>query len=109
MADLDTVALFVDVDGHHFVAHGNEIELLAIAAPTGPASAIRGSLPHTISRREGNDKILRSPVRQHGEGNKPAVGRELSARLSAGVRDGQEARFFPGIERNNADFGISAR
>jgi len=109
MADLDAVALLVNIDGHHFVAHGNEIELLAIAAPTGPMSAICGSLPHAISGREWNDKNLRSPVRQHGEGNKPAVRRELSARLSAGVRDGQHARFFLGIERNNADFGISAR
>ena len=109
MADLDTFALLLNVDGHHFVAHGNEIDLLAIAAPTGPVSAIGGSLPHTISCREGNDKNLRSAVCQHREGNKPAVGRELSARLSAGVRDGQQAWFFLGIERDDAEFGISGR
>jgi hypothetical protein len=109
VADLDTVSLLVNVDGHHFVTHGNEIQLLAITGPTGPASAIGGSLPQTISGREGNDKNLRSPVRQHSEGNEPAVGRELSARLSAGVRAGQQAPFFLGIQRNNADFGISAR
>jgi hypothetical protein len=84
MADFEAVTFFVDLDRIHRVAHIDIIELLAIAAPTGPVSSIGGNLPHPVATRNGNDKNFGPGRKENSEGDEFAVGRKLSAGTRTG-------------------------
>jgi len=98
MADFEAVSFFVDLDGIHRVANIDVIELLAIAAPTGPVSSIGGNLPHAVAAGKRNDKNFGPGRKKNSEGDEFAVGRELSA----GIRTG-------GARRRNDGTGWIAR
>src|SRR5208283_519464 len=93
-------------DGLHRVAHIDVIELLAIAAPTGPVSTIGRDLPHAVAAGKRNDKNLGSGRKKNSDGGEFAVGRELSAgiRTRAVRRRNNGAGRLARLDGNGGDF-----
>src|SRR5580693_6983380 len=106
MADFEAFTFFVDLDGVHRVAHIDVIELLAIAAPTGPVSSIGGNLPHAVATGKGNDKNLGPGRKKNSEGDEFAVRRELSAgtRTRAAQRGNDGVRRIARLHGKGGDF-----
>lgn len=66
VTDLDAVTIFVDVHDNHFITHGDEVKLLAIAGPAGPLASSSRDLPQAVATGCGKNKNLGAGVEHHG-------------------------------------------
>ena len=67
MSDFDASRFFRDRDDAEFIAEIDEIEFLAITAPTRPLTALCGDLPQAVAGGKRNDEDLRAVRGRHGE------------------------------------------
>src|SRR5215469_312300 len=108
VTDLNAVTILVDVHDGHFITHGDEVKLLAVAGPPGPLPATGRDLPHAVATGCWKDKNLRAGMEHHGDGDESAGGRELTtgARACGVGRSKKAARLFTGVEGNHVEIAV---